>query len=51
MGYLPQVVEQVLIEPDKTQVNVLLDAQDVSIDRLVVSAKRRTNTEATVAEH
>ncbi|RPH32444.1 MAG: TonB-dependent receptor [Bacteroidales bacterium] len=49
MGYLPQIIEQIVIEPDKTtQVNVLLDAQDVSIDELVVSAKKRTNTEATM---
>lgn len=49
IGYYPQIVEQILIEADKTTlVNVLLDAQDVSIDELVVSAKKRTNTEATM---
>lgn len=49
MGYYPLVIEQIVIETNKTTLlNALLDAQDVSIDELVVSAKKRTNTEATM---
>ena len=49
MGYYPILLEEIVVEPNKsTQLNILMDASDVSIDEVVVSAKRRSNSDETM---
>ncbi|NOU18575.1 MAG: TonB-dependent receptor [Bacteroidales bacterium] len=46
VGYYPILIENIIVEANKTtQQNILMDASDVSIDEVVVSGKRRTNTD------
>ncbi len=49
MGYYPILLENIVVEANKTtQLNIMMDASDVSIDELVVSAKRRSNSDETM---
>lgn len=49
MGYYPILLENIVVEANKTTLlNIMMDASDMSIDELVVSAKRRSNSDETM---
>lgn len=49
IGYYPLLIESIVVGADKTTpLNIMMDASDVSIDELVVSAKRRSSSDETM---
>jgi outer membrane receptor for ferrienterochelin and colicin len=49
IGYYSILIENIIVEANKTtQHNIMMDASDVSIDEIVVSAKRRSNSDETM---
>ncbi|MHC1703632.1 MAG: TonB-dependent receptor [Tenuifilaceae bacterium] len=49
IGYDPYIIENIIVEANKTtQLNILMSSSEVSIEEVVVTAKRRTNSEETM---